>query len=588
MLVNADDIIHGSVINSQGVITPKQKQDNSQSFGGNANNANAKQNSLNNFDYYEAKKPSQNTQNADFNTKNQNTQNTNFNTKSQNATKTTQTTQNTKQIQSPLSQNTTNTKLPTQSQKSNLNPNILNTTASKSAIDNKIDPAQQAQFNTLTKEQYLTKFYEVWDISKVNTNKNDIFYILPSLQNALTYNTELQELKKKPPKKNAKNYQKLLQNHNKKIADLEAKITRLLGVGENLLPNNLEEFSYIVENMNLSAFLKAPKTGIITQAGFVRAVPTHKPRYKSKDDFPFDRWQNSFIFEGTPVMITHFSRDGRFAHVQAPFVYGFIDVRNVALVDNSMRSKILKFEDYKVAKLDYVPLFYNNQWVQDARIGQIIPYNRRSNRLITFYKGEDNFAQIREIDFDSYQFADFPMQFSADKMSHLINMMIGQKYGWGGIFGNRDCSSFTRDSFGSFGVFLPRNSAAQAKYKGAFVDLSKMSDSEKESYIIANGVPFGSIIWLKGHIMLYIGYTNISGANRAIVAHSAWGVNPVINNKKEKIQLGGVKITTLHIGGDFTSNTPIKNSIISRVQGITNIYADSITRIDLSNVRVEY
>lgn len=553
--LNADDFIHKNLINSQG--TPQEstqqseKKDNSQSFGGNAN---SKINTLNNFDYYEAKKPTQKATQAP--------------------------------IQSPLNKPQASPK-PQNTQATKNITNITTTNSPKSAIDNKINPTQQSQFNALTKEQYLTKFYEVWDISKINTNKNDIFYILPSLQNALTYNAELQELKKKPPKKNAKN----AKNYEKKIADLESKITRLLGVGENLLPNTLEEFSNIIENMNLNAFLKAPKTGIITQAGFVRAVPTHKPRYKNKDDFPFDRWQNSFIFEGTPVMITHFSRDGRFVHIQAPFVYGFIDTRNVALVDNSMRSKILNFADYKVAKMDYVPLFYQNQWVQDARIGQIIPYNRRSNRLVTFYKDTDNFAKIREIDFDSYQFSDFPMPFSADKMSHLINAMIGQKYGWGGIFGNRDCSSFTRDSFASFGVFLPRNSAAQAKYKGAFVDLSKMSESDKESYIIANGVPFGSIIWLKGHIMLYIGYTNIGGFNRAIVAHSAWGVNPVINNKTEKIQLGGVKITTLHIGGDFTSNAPnatMKNSIISRVQGITNIYADSITRIDLADLRIEY
>ncbi|RDU64962.1 hypothetical protein CQA53_07170 [Helicobacter didelphidarum] len=444
------------------------------------------------------------------------------------------------------------------------------------------------QQNFATKEEYLAKFYAVWDFSQINTDKNAIFYIIPSLQNAISYNKELQELKRNPPKKNNKNYKKAEQIYLNKIANLEKKIESLLGVGENLLPNKLEEFSTLLENMNLGAFLQNPQPAIIVRATAVRAVPTHKPRYKNKGDFPFDRWQNSFIFEGTPAMITHFSTDGRYAHIQSPFVYGWVDTRSIALVDNSMRNKILRIDDYKIPNKDFIPIRHENQWILDARIGQIFPYDKRKNKLLTFYKDTDNYAQIREVNFDLYLFSDFPIPFSAQKMSHLIDMMLGQKYGWGGIFGNRDCSAFTRDSFAGFGVFLPRNSAAQAQYGGNFVDLSKMSEHDKEAYIIANGIPFGSIIWLKGHIMLYIGHTNIGGINRAIVAHSAWGVNPVINNKKEKILLGGVKITTLHVGGSFTSNTEVKNSLLSRIRGITNIYTESNGQYDISQLQISY
>ena len=132
------------------------------------------------------------------------------------------------------------------------------------------------------------------------------------------------------------------------MTSLEQRIKTLLGVGENLLPNTLDEFEkQILSNMNLGEFLRKPQAGIIVQATSLRAVPTHKPRYKNKDDFPFDRWQNSFIFEGTPVMISHFSSDGRYAHIQGPFVYGWIDTRSVGLVSDSMRKRILSFESYR-------------------------------------------------------------------------------------------------------------------------------------------------------------------------------------------------------------------------------------------------
>lgn len=450
-------------------------------------------------------------------------------------------------------------------------------------------PMNSPNFN---KEEYLRKFYAAWDFSKINTDRNAIFYIVPSLQNALTYHQELQELQKKPPNKNSKNYKKLEANYRAKIANLQNKVNMLLGVGENLLPNTIEEFASILENMNLSAFLQNPQPAIIVNATAVRAVPTYKPRYKNKNDFPFDRWQNSLIFEGTPVMISHFSKDGRYAHIQGPFVYGWVDVRNVAFVDSSLRTKMLHFEHYKIPNRDFIPLRYNNQWILDARIGQIFPYSKRRNKLLTFYKDVDNFARIREVDFDSYLFSDFPVPFSQETMSHLITMMKGQKYGWGGLLGNRDCSSFTRDSFATFGIFLPRNSAAQAQFRGNFVDLSKMEDSKKEAYIIDNATPYGSIIWLKGHIMLYIGYTDIGGVQRAIVAHSIWGARPTINNKKEDIRLGGVQITTLHIGGAFTSNVAIKNSLLSRIQGITNIYTKSdsnaMNSINMQTMEITY
>lgn len=431
--------------------------------------------------------------------------------------------------------------------------------------------------NVTSKEEYLAKFYAAWDSSKINNNKDSIFYIVPSLQSAITYSQELETLRKNPPRKNARNYAKLEREYNSKIASLEQRVKTLLGVGENLMPNTISEFEQILANMNLQNFLQNPQIGIIVQATSVRAVPTYKPRYKNKDDFPFDRWQNSFIFEGTPVMISHFSSDGRYAHIQGPFVYGWIDTRSVGLVSDSMKRKILSFDAYKIPTKDFIPLTYQNQWVLDARIGQIFPYNKRHNKLITFYKDMDNYVQIREVSFDSSLFSDFPMPFSEEKMSSLINTMLGQKYGWGGLLGNRDCSAFTRDSFASFGIFLPRNSAAQAQFKGQFINLSKMSDEEKEAYIIANARPFGSIIWLKGHIMLYIGHLKIQGVQRAIVAHSAWGVRPIINNKQEDIRLGGVHITTLHIGGAFSSNVHVKNTLLSRIEGITNIYNTQIS-----------
>ena len=77
--------------------------------------------------------------------------------------------------------------------------------------------------------------------------------------------------------------------------------------------------------------------------------------------------------------------------------------------------------------------------------------------------------------------------------------MMGQRYGWGGMFGERDCSALTRDLFTPFGLWLPRNSVAQAR-TGAISSLEGMSAKEKEEAILRNGVPFLSLMGMRGHM----------------------------------------------------------------------------------------
>jgi hypothetical protein len=77
-----------------------------------------------------------------------------------------------------------------------------------------------------------------------------------------------------------------------------------------------------------------------------------------------------------------------------------------------------------------------------------------------------------------------------------------------------------RDYFIPFGIWLPRGSYNQIN-SGRKVVLSGMDPAQKERYIRENGVPFLTLIGLKGHIMLYVGTTN----ERPLVFHSLWGVN---------------------------------------------------------------
>lgn len=98
------------------------------------------------------------------------------------------------------------------------------------------------------------------------------------------------------------------------------------------------------------------------------------------------------------------------------------------------------------------------------------------------------------------------MPYTRSNVLKLAFQELGSPYGWGGIDGKRDCSSYIKDIYACFGFVMPRNSRIQMSMPVMAKDTSTMSEDEKEAYI-ANVQP-GAIMGISGHVMLYIGSAN--------------------------------------------------------------------------------
>ena len=78
--------------------------------------------------------------------------------------------------------------LPNLKAQEGINVNILSGTDNSQKFNpTESMPFQIQNLNVANKEEYLAKFYAVWDINKISSNKDFVFYIVPSLQNALNY-----------------------------------------------------------------------------------------------------------------------------------------------------------------------------------------------------------------------------------------------------------------------------------------------------------------------------------------------------------------------------------------------------------------
>ncbi len=387
------------------------------------------------------------------------------------------------------------------------------------------------------KESYLKAWYSPWLDAKVKSNKKEVFWILKEMNKSTGY-------------------------------------------GEDLKPNAKAFNDELIKSMDIAHYPSAKIKAVVVRDSDVRAVPTNKPYYLSQKGYPFDRYQNSLIFQGTPVLITHFNLDKTYAHIQSSFVYGWIKVSDLAYMRDKDIELLTKLKNYVMPIKDKIPLYNTDygDFYTDARVGELfalIPQSQNASqnpqkkelKAYGFLKDAKGYAALQSVILDEKDFFVFPKAFTSENMAYFIDTMLGQKYGWGGLLGNRDCSAFTRDSFANFGILLPRNSYAQSRYANNYVDLSSMKAKEKEDYILKNATPFGTLIYLKGHIMLYLGERN----HQAIVAHSIWSVQTQKHFKTLSHKIGGVVITSLWLAEEHNGAFSKKKLLIDRVLGMSDL-----------------
>lgn len=83
---------------------------------------------------------------------------------------------------------------------------------------------------------------------------------------------------------------------------------------------------------------------------------------------------------------------------------------------------------------------------------------------------------------------------------------LGNRYGWAGMLESYDCSLYTRTIYRCFGFELPRNTNWQQLVPNTKIDVSSMTDTQKEAFI--ETLPAGALLFFPGHTMMYIGSEN--------------------------------------------------------------------------------
>ena len=306
----------------------------------------------------------------------------------------------------------------------------------------------------------------------------------------------------------------------------------------------------LLVNCDIEHLPSMRRLAIATTATDLRVLPTTKPLFEKADDFPFDALQNTALKLNEPIRVLHVSRDGLWVFVETAGANGWVRARDVGFIDKKLARKWMKKAQIVIVR-DFALIRDKGGFVaQKAKVGTICPIvgeGAGSYEIsVTINAGKHN-ARVVKAKVPRESARKFPLEFSRENIALIGNELIGEPYGWGEMYQDRDCSSMLRDFYLPFGIWLPRGSLNQIN-SGRSISLAGLSSSDKERLIKEKGVPFLTLVHLKGHIMLYIGSMN----GKALIFQNTWGVNVREGNGGEfKQVIGKSVVSTLTLGSEL-------------------------------------
>lgn len=309
-------------------------------------------------------------------------------------------------------------------------------------------------------------------------------------------------------------------------------------VGPNLQPVDREKKEGLIQIAVASQ--RTRQMALALRRSDLRVLPSQEPMFeppgRDKVSFPFDRLQNGTVNPMEPLLIA--ARWDGWLFVITPWASGWIREDVVAPVDQET-ARIIKEAPLGVITKDTSSVRYSSGAMAfTADIGTLIPLHQDGSPLLPLWNPLEGKLDLVRGKADDRTLSPFPLTATPTALESLARSFLGQPYGWGGMYGQRDCSATTRDALIPFGIWMPRNSSAQGALKG--LDLSNLSRPQKTMAIVQRGVPFLTVLYMRGHVMLYAGHAQ----GVPVVIHNLWSVK---SNGTDRV-IGRCVMTDLRLG----------------------------------------
>jgi len=273
-----------------------------------------------------------------------------------------------------------------------------------------------------------------------------------------------------------------------------------------------------------------------------------------------DENMNSEGLLGEGFAIIHRSSDGKWCYGCTDTAFGWTKTENLAVCgDASMWDFYMNASDFLVCTANRITLDMNRTNSQTSGLEITM-----GTKLVLPPSGTAPYSVGERIASNSYvvivptrneqgglEFSYCMVPYSAD-VSHgylpyttrnVLNQAFktqGDRYGWGGDLGRRDCSSYAKDVYRCFGIFLPRNSTTQTRLGTDCLTWDDTISVEEKMNQLQKVRP-GAIMRFPGHVMIYLGQAN----GKAYVISALGSYCPV--DKSEIVYVRGVNVNSADV-----------------------------------------
>ncbi|SEA35641.1 SH3 domain (SH3b1 type) [Oribacterium sp. KHPX15] len=297
--------------------------------------------------------------------------------------------------------------------------------------------------------------------------------------------------------------------------------------GNKLSDILIESIAQNTQNRSASQ-LQAPMYAIVVKRTTLNAFPTDTIITDELGDVNFDYNVLSSVRVNEPLVIKSVSADGQWYYAESLNCYGWVNAYDVAICSSKAQWEsawVIPDDRVLVVTGSKVILAESNTNPESSNllltVGTVLEeapagsYGARvTNRspignyvvYIPVRNGDGSYRKELALINGNAEVSEGYLPLTKRNILTVAFRMLGDAYGWGGMLSSNDCSGYVGDIYRCFGLKLPRNTTWQAASNSFSYDVSECTDEQKMELL--NNMPIGSVLFFKGHEMMYLGTVN--------------------------------------------------------------------------------
>lgn len=300
------------------------------------------------------------------------------------------------------------------------------------------------------------------------------------------------------------------------------------------------------------------KWGMSVRRADVRAFPAETVFAEEPKGIDFDLFQLTVLPVGSLVAILHQSKNGKWYYIQSMIYKGWVKRDNIALAKNKKEvfdytnsDKFLMVTESRIETEpnpfikeisnilfqmgDKVPLIEFDEIPESIPIDNLHAQSPHGCYVVKIpIKDEEGYLEFRlALIARSNDICEGYLSYTRRNIIQQAFKLLGERYGWNGMFKRRDCSQFIMNVYKTMNIIIP--SYTRMQEEGTAGKSIEFSGSIQRRESVLNKLQPGDPIHLKGHVVAYLGKV---GENHYII-HSGSGYG--IKNKN-----GRIKPVTVH------------------------------------------